>query len=55
MESWLIEELRRLKREQFEEAAQQLPLPLPEPPPGWEPPRKPDEPKRGVIVIDYSV
>ena len=57
----LIEEKRRQRREQTGKVRfpATLELPLPVPPPGWErrrdvEERKKDDPKRGVIIIDFA-
>ena len=57
---WVIEQEKKRKEEERRRREEQRPqLPIPEPPPGWEPdpPKDPDkdEPgKRGVTVIHFD-
>jgi hypothetical protein len=49
MEAWEIDQI---ERRRYWEERPQLELPVPTPPPGWEPPQKENPaPERGVLII----
>jgi len=50
--NWMehLEELRREQNPSLYRERPALQLPVPEPPPGWEPPQEPEEDSRVIII-----